>query len=514
MKRVHEEVREYPKLPREVVSLIIIPLYGISSGIVLVCKEWYEIIEGYKGWFERAKELYMSVETFTFSKQKNWFRQLSELDEEERKEYKVYGGVGRNDSETIMSKSIIDFSPLRSIPLGKERKYHEIQKALYYLEEKMPQDESERIKNYLGKLFVAKYKRLMDCQITTYIPGLYTVLVFIREETSSVLVRRNFHPRDIHISFTEVGHQYTLRFWSQEESRFLTIKSIKFSEGGDDDNDSLNLPSGSSPMRKNLKDLYYQLYSGTGFIGTLFPPFDPCEAARNRHDRTVPDEVIIEQWKQLGIDASTEGTKMHQNNENDALDRPWEKTSPESLLYQEYKGKIVNGKMRPYRAEWKVWDPVHSICGSIDILYEEWPPRHCPGRDPKKKYLFLGDYKRSKEIKLMNPYQSGIPECKALAHAGDCNFIHYMIQLNLYKYILETYYDIVILQTFIIVLHPNQAHFIKMNLNPPPGFIESILQYRRDTLALARAKHVREQNEQRGETEKKREMDESIKNGL
>ena len=75
----------------------------------------------------------------------------------------------------------------------------------------------------------------------------------------------------------------------------------------------------------------------------------------------------------------------------------------------------------------------------------------------------------------------------AVANAGDCNYMHYVIQLNLYKYILETWYDVVILQTFIIVLHPDQDHFIKMNLNPPPGFMDSILEYRRKTLAEKRA---------------------------
>lgn len=489
MKRVLGEVREaeWSDIPSDVTSGIVLSLYGLSSQIVLVCKPWLSVVDEHKGWFERAKELYQ-IERSWFSPKGSWdwLKRLSELDKTYMESYSNYGGPGRNDYETIItSVHANDMSKSRGFALTRDTVHYEIHKALYYLDEYMPQDESSRLKNYIGRVLVAKFGRLFESYNTSLIPNLKPLLVFIREETSSILLRRNFHPRDVHISFQEIGHQYTLTFWCEEKGRFVTIKSIKSSEN-EDDNGPLNLPLKGVNEEKG-DDQYYQLLSGTGFIGTLFPPFDADEAARNRHDRTISDEEIKKIWKKEGEDASREGTKMHLDRENEELGRPYDATSLESALAREYKAKIVNGKMRAYRTEWKIWDPVLMICGSVDILYEEWPPRKCPGRDPTKKYLILGDYKRSKEIKLMNPYQSGIPECSAVANAGDCNYMHYVIQLNLYKYILETWYDVVILQTFIIVLHPDQDHFIKMNLNPPPGFMDSILEYRRKTLAEKRA---------------------------
>lgn len=484
MKRVLSDSHLFhQELPDEVWSQIILPLYGLTRGITQVCKKWLLLVEEHRGWFERACELYWPLETHQlWNHKENWFKRLSSLSETVRSSYENYGGPGRNEDETIMTKHILDSGrSVLPLPLSQKFLYHQIQMSLHYLAEFMPQDEAIGIKNYLGRLLVAKYDSLTEDYDLTPIAHLYPLLVYIRQETSSILVRRNFHPRDLHIRFQEEGHQYTLTFWCQERKRYLTIKSTK----SHDDNGPLNL---GSVEEKN--GVYYQLLSGTGFIGSLFPPFDALEAARNSHDKTKTVEEKMEEWRILGETASRKGTKMHLERENQALGRPYKKRGRSYELNEEYREKIVIGKMREYRTEWMIWDSELMICGSVDILYEEWPPRNCPGRDPTKKYLILGDYKRSKEIKMFNPYQSGIPECPAVANAGDCNYIHYMIQLNLYKYILEKNYNVVILRTFIIVLHPEQEHFIKIDMNPPPGFMESIIEYRRQTLSAYRVKNA------------------------
>lgn len=484
MKRVLSSSHLFSEeLPDEVWSLIVLPLYGHSPGLTQVCKKWQSLVEGHQQWFERAWELYWPLHvTLYFERKENWLKRSSSLSSHQLPVYQNYGGPGRNNDETIMTHHFLDSGKLTSpLPVGRNAIYREVHMALHYLKEYMPQDEASGLKNYIGRLFVAKYQKLTEDYDLTPIPNLYPLLVYIRQETSSILVRRNFHPRDLFIRFQEEGHQYTLRFWCQERNRYVTIRSTK----SEDDNGPLNL--GLSADRE--KDFFYQLLSGTGFIGSLFPPFDADEAARNSHDKTKTVEEKKEEWRLLGEKASRKGTKMHLNFENDVLGRPCKRKGRSYNHYQAYRTKIVVGKMREYRTEWMIWDSELMICGSVDILYEEWPPRNCPGRDPTKKYLILGDYKRSKEIKRFNPYQSGIPECKAVANAGDCNYIHYMIQLNLYKYILEKNYNVVILRTFIIVLHPDQDTFIKIDLNPPPGFMESIIEYRRQTLLEKRTKH-------------------------
>lgn len=60
------------------------------------------------------------------------------------------------------------------------------------------------------------------------------------------------------------------------------------------------------------------------------------------------------------------------------------------------------------------------------------------------------------------------------------NYSCYNIQLSLYKYILEKYYNVVIDAMYLVVLHPNQTRFICMPVQweyLKPTF-EKIIDYR------------------------------------
>lgn len=44
----------------------------------------------------------------------------------------------------------------------------------------------------------------------------------------------------------------------------------------------------------------------------------------------------------------------------------------------------------------------------------------------------------------------------------DCNFIHYSLQLSIYKYILEKLYGMKITGCYLVILHPSQSDFIEL----------------------------------------------------
>lgn len=97
----------------------------------------------------------------------------------------------------------------------------------------------------------------------------------------------------------------------------------------------------------------------------------------------------------------------------------------------------------PYRTEWYIYDEDSKIAGSIDMVFV----------NPDGS-LSIYDWKRSKEIKRVNPFnQFALPA--AICHLPDSNFWHYAMQLNTYKYILETKYGYKVKELFLVRLHPD-----------------------------------------------------------
>ena len=83
-----------------------------------------------------------------------------------------------------------------------------------------------------------------------------------------------------------------------------------------------------------------------------------------------------------------------------------------------------------------------NIAGQADFL------ARLRGSDRK---LVLFDWKRSKEIRFDNAFEQ---MKDPVAHLSDCNFHRYALQLNMYRYILETEYDYNVVDMFLAVFHP------------------------------------------------------------
>lgn len=96
----------------------------------------------------------------------------------------------------------------------------------------------------------------------------------------------------------------------------------------------------------------------------------------------------------------------------------------------------------PFRTEWKICDFDHKIAGTIDLL--------CSCQDGTYEMF---DWKRSTKIdpNEVNKWDSGI---NGLEHLTDTSYIHYCLQQNLYRHILEKNYGLKISSMNLVVLHP------------------------------------------------------------
>jgi len=47
-----------------------------------------------------------------------------------------------------------------------------------------------------------------------------------------------------------------------------------------------------------------------------------------------------------------------------------------------------------------------------------------------------------------------------MRHLDHCNYSHYSLQLNVYKRILETRYDLFVSEMFLVILHPDNDSYL------------------------------------------------------
>jgi hypothetical protein len=131
--------------------------------------------------------------------------------------------------------------------------------------------------------------------------------------------------------------------------------------------------------------------------------------------------------------------------------------------------------LEPYRSEWEVFtDSIIAmkgerkikLCGSIDMVFR---------RKSDGKFVIY-DWKRSKEIKADNPFKKGLAP---LNHLPDTNYWHYTMQLNVYKWILETFYGLEVADLYLVILHPDQASYQRMRLNIMTDEVEEMIECRK-----------------------------------
>ena len=209
-------------------------------------------------------------------------------------------------------------------------------------------------------------------------------------------------------------------------------------------------------------------YSVTGIIENFFPKFDleywSNKKAKERiqieggklsseNISKVKNNILIE-WEDNRKDAADKGTILHEkienfyNNIEDSID------APEFTYFKNFIKKYP--KLKPYKTEWRIFDCNLSLAGSIDMVYEK-----------DNGDLFLFDWKRSTKIVngaghlIESDFDYGFDE---LSHIADNSYNRYSLQLNLYKYIIESNYGRKISSMNILVLHPHFHTFFHLQI--------------------------------------------------
>ena len=237
---------------------------------------------------------------------------------------------------------------------------------------------------------------------------------------------KNRHERDAHLQFDEPTHIYTI--------------------------------NGSSKG----------VISCTKFLHEFFPHFDAdaviakMMAADNWPNSKYFGKTAAEikkGWNDNGASASSSGTAMHLAIEQFLHGHP-ELIKPDVLQTTEWKyftnfWNDVSGDLVPYRSEWEVWSDEYKLAGSIDMIFY---------RKSDDSYVIY-DWKRSKEIKKDNTFKNDNTGYGPVEHLPNANYWHYTLQLNVYRWFLETYYNIKISDMYLVIIHPDNNNYRRLRLN-------------------------------------------------
>lgn len=220
------------------------------------------------------------------------------------------------------------------------------------------------------------------------------------------LEKLHTHERDSHISFEEGPHVYTI----DGESDFTSVTKWNHSHFPQFDSDKIIKNMMKSPKWPKSKYFGMSAYE------------------------------IKSTWKNNGRSASEAGTKLHCDIECFYNNEDYENKSIEFEYFMKFYNDFKHFK--PYRTEWMIWDKELKMAGSIDMTFEN-----------DDGSIDIYDWKRSKEIKKTNSWETATTEC--INFMPNANFWHYALQLNTYKSILERNYEKKIRHMYLVRLHPN-----------------------------------------------------------
>ena len=183
-------------------------------------------------------------------------------------------------------------------------------------------------------------------------------------------------------------------------------------------------------------------------------------------------EEIKQLWRRNAREAATRGTRMHLQievllNGGSAQGDCWELRLFARFL-REYPLPLI-----AFRTEWCIFAEEEKLAGCIDFVAK------CSTRE-----VILFDWKRTKQLrnKYSNPWAS---MRHPLSHLADSAGVHYRLQLNLYKFILEKYYDLKVRAMHVVCLHPDNCDHGPLLDTVPDMLVEAKATLDTHKLALA-----------------------------
>ena len=187
-----------------------------------------------------------------------------------------------------------------------------------------------------------------------------------------------------------------------------------------------------------------------------------------KHDgELMSDEEIVSLWSLNGLVQRSRGTLLHYHVEQylngSTIEEPH---SPEFKQFLALHHSAIVGKMEVYRTEVSMYHDGLAVAGQADCL--------CTDTDG----LVIWDWKRVARLR-MDANQQMLPP---LHHMADCSYHHYCLQLNIYRFILESQaYGFRVSRMLLGIVHPEREGPVCLGAPRFDCEIELIVQRTHDT---------------------------------
>lgn len=194
--------------------------------------------------------------------------------------------------------------------------------------------------------------------------------------------------------------------------------------------------------------------SATTLIHSFFDKFDSDKIINKMMESPywstskyygLSKDTIKKIWERNGKEVAYAGTKMHLHIEHFYNDVDVRDESIEFKYFLKFYDD--HPQLKAYRTEWTIFDTTLKLAGSIDMLYID---------DNGDYHIY--DWKRCKKIDKENKYQKAL---YPINYLDDCNYVHYSLQLNLYRKLLKLNYNIEVKSMFLVQLHPENNSYVK-----------------------------------------------------
>ena len=252
---------------------------------------------------------------------------------------------------------------------------------------------------------------------------------------------KNKHPLDYKIKFQDEGHKYYI---NGDNNNVISVSEFYkkfFPDFNSKSNEIINAIINSD----NYKDPDYKYYNMTF-------------------------EEIKNSWEDLGKEASELGKRMHNNIEDFYNSEEQHFENENEFICKQFAQFYEDHKhMEIYRTEWFIFVEKLKLAGAIDAVFKN---------DDGTYSIY--DWKRCKEIKYDSEEKGTYP----FEHLPNVNFSHYSLQLNIYRNILEKYYNFSIRDMYLIVLHPNNKlnKYQKIEIKKMDREVKFLFDYRKNEI--------------------------------
>ena len=244
---------------------------------------------------------------------------------------------------------------------------------------------------------------------------------------------------------------------------------------------------GKNKLKFDIKTHTYtvgdtRLTSVTQFIKKFFNEFDTkkiskyvAKARRNKGEKGPKGKPITawnvrKEWK----NSADEGTHIHEQIEEYILGKGYNmkvqdvhKKSMQGINY--FTKEMERLSHAQPKTELRLYSETLGIAGTIDlsIIHEQWDEDDC------RNVVSLYDWKTNKQIRTTSYKKSPHPLMK---NEVDCSMTHYILQLSLYAYILETEYDMEIDE--LVIVHLTEGTATPYKVKYRKELIEEMLKWK------------------------------------